>query len=61
MKMARPVLVAAGILLTLSLASLFALPVAPAVVPPDTQASHAAHAAAADGGLVSIVQTVTRP
>jgi len=61
MKMARPVLVAAGILLALPLVSLSALPVAPAVVPPDTQASHTAHAAATDGGLVSIVQTVTRP
>jgi hypothetical protein len=62
MKMARPVLVAAAIVLTLPLASERALEAAPAVVPPLAQHPHGGvHAAATDTGLVSVVQNATRP
>ena len=62
MKMARLALLVTTIVIGLPSTSIRALPLAPAVVPPDTHAGHAGpHAIAADSGLVSVVQTVTRP
>jgi len=59
MKPARLALLATTIVIGLPSTSIRALPLAPAVVPPD--AHPGPHAIAADSGLVSVVQTVTRP
>ena len=61
MKMSRLVLLATTIVIGLPSASIRALPLVPAVIPPQATAPHeAAHAVSADSGLVSVVQDVTR-
>jgi hypothetical protein len=62
MKMARLALFATMFVIGLPGTSIHALPLAVAVVPPDAHPGHTGpHAAAADSGLVSVVQNATRP